>query len=404
MTLEVREPREDELPDLAFAVAYSFDADRSPEGLEATQRVFRTLQPLAAFEDKRLVSCLGIARLAMAANGGDLLFGGIGSVACLPEERRKGHVGKLLRGALEHMRERGQLLSGLYTPHFALYRRSGWELSSRLVRYSFAPKDIVLTSNAPLRGEAKRVGHQDWAALDDVYRRFIEQRNGYLRRSEEWWRAGVLRNLYGRSPRHLDVAVWVREDGQWTGYVIYTTRRTGEFTSQFTIRDFAALDADAYRGLLEYILRHDLNTEMIWAAPVDDPFLSVVEDPGRIKAELWPGMMLRLVDVAKAITDRPCLVDTPGQRLVLEVADGAAPWNQGRWRLEAEGGRVQVTKTEEFPDLSIDVSVLAALFSGHLSASEAARVGLLSVHTASALGAADRIFAPRCAAFTSDWF
>ncbi len=85
MTLEIREPLEDELPDLAFAVAYSFDADRSPEGLEATRRVFRILQPLAAFEDGRLVSCLGIGPFAMAANGGDLPFGGIGSVACLPE-------------------------------------------------------------------------------------------------------------------------------------------------------------------------------------------------------------------------------------------------------------------------------------------------------------------------------
>lgn len=404
MTLQIREPLEDELPDLAFAAAYSFDADRSPESLEATRRLFRILQPLAAFEDGRLVSCLGIAPFAMAANGGDLPFGGISSVACLPEERRKGYVGKLLRRALELMRERGQLLSGLYTPHYTLYRRFGWMVASHLLRYSFAPKDIVLTPNVRPRGEAKRVSHRDWASLDTVYRRFIDQRNGYLRRSEHWWRAAVLRSITERTPGHLDVAVWVGEDGQWAGYVVYSTKRTGELTSQFTVRDFAALDANAYRGLLTYILHHDLNSEMIWFAPVDDPFLSLVDDPARVKTHLWPGMMLRLVDVAKAIAGRPCLVDTPGRKLVLEVADDAAPWNQGRWRLEAEGGRVQVTKTDEVPDLSSDVSVLAALFSGHLSASEAARVGLLSVQNASALGAADRIFAPRSAPFASDWF
>jgi predicted acetyltransferase len=86
------------------------------------------------------------------------------------------------------------------------------------------------------------------------------------------------------------------------------------------------------------------------------------------------------------------------------VADAAAPWNQGKWRLEAEGGQVEVTRTDEVPDLSTDVPVLAALFSGHLSASEAARGGLLSAHSPAALRAADRIFAPHCAPFVSDWF
>lgn len=404
MTLEIREPLEDELPDLAFLANYSFDADRSPEGLEATQRVLRILQPLAAFQHGRLVACLAIAPFAMAANGGDLPFGGIGNVACLPEERRKGYVGRLLRGALELMREQGQVLSGLYTPHQALYRRFGWGLASRLVRYSFSPKDIVLTPGVSPRGGARRVDHEDWASLDDIYCRFIDQRNGYLRRSERWWREAVLRSLYGRKPKHLDVAVWVREDGEWAGYVVYFSRRTGEFSSQLTIRDFTTLDADAYRGLLTYILRHDLNSEIIWAASVDDPLLSLVDDPIRVKTQLWPSMMLRLVDVAKAAADRPCLVESPGQKIVLEVADAAAPWNQGRWRLEAEAGRVEVTKTSESPDLSLDVSVLAALFSGDLSASQAARCGLLTAYSQAALEATDRIFAPRCAPFTSDWF
>ena len=404
MTLEIREPVEDELADLAFAVAYSFDAERSPDALEATRRLFRILQPLAAFEDGRLVSCLGIAPFAMAANGGDLPFGGIGSVACLPEERRKGYVGKLLRRALELMRERGQVLSGLYTPHYALYRRFGWMVACHLLRYSFAPKDIALTPNVRPRGEARRVSNRDWAALDDVYRRFIDRRNGYLRRSEHWWRAAVLRSLYAETPGHRDAAVWVGEDGRWMGYVVYSTKRTGEWTSQFTVRDFVALDADAYRGLLTYILQHDLNSEMTWFAPVNDPLPSIVDDPARVKTHLWPGMMLRLVDVAKAVAGRPCLVDRPGRKLVLEVTDDAAPWNEGRWRLEAESGRVEVTKTDEAPDLSTDVSVLAALFSGHLSATEAARSGLLTAQSGSALETADRIFAPRCAPFAFDWF
>lgn len=408
MTLEIREPRGDELHEVAYTVAYSFEGDRSPDALEGTRRLFSVLRPLAAFQDGRVVASLGLLPLAMAVNGGAQPFAGVAVVACLPEHRRKGYVGQLLTRALEVMRDEGQVLSGLYTPHSALYRRYGWMRAGRALRYSFRPRDIALVAPGP-SGEALRVSHHEWAALDTVYRTFIACRNGYLHRSEHWWRAGVLRDLYERRREHLDVAVWARQDGVWQGYVVYDISRQPDAFPRLRVRDFAALDGDAYLGLVGYLLRHDNAQEVQWWAPLDDPFLSLVDDPGRVDVGYEPGIFLRVVDVAGAFASRPCLTEVSGQRLTLELTDKAAPWNAGGWRLEAESGRTLAQKCEEAyarraPGLSLDVTVLAALFNGFLSPSEAARGGLMKVHSEAALAAADRIFAVLCPPFTADYF
>jgi predicted acetyltransferase len=404
MSLEIREPRDHELDEVAYAVGYAFDGDRSPEALEEYRRLFTVLRPLAAFQDGRVVATLGLLPMAMAVNGGSQPFAGVASVACLPEHRRKGYVARLLTRALGMMREAGQFLSGLYTPHFALYRRYGWMLARRAVRYSFSPRDIALVASGRPPGEAMRVSEQEWAGLDAVYRAFITRRNGYLRRTEQWWRAGVLRNFYERRGSQWDAAVWVTEDNEWRGYVVYEVKNRPDVGHSLRVRDFVALDSDAYVGLVRYLLHHDIASPLQWWAPLDDPFLSLVDDPGRVQVAYEQGMFLRVVDVAGAFAARPCLAEASGESLTLELTDEAAPWNAGCWRLAADGGYTLAQKFEGAPDLSLDVSVLAVLFDGFLCPSEAARGGLLKVHRESALAAAERIFSVICSPFTADYF
>ena len=145
------------------------------------------------------------------------------------------------------------------------------------------------------------------------------------------------------------------------------------------------------------------SSQFQWWAPLDDPFLSLLDDPAPVEVTYGSGMFLRVVDVAGAFAARPCLADAP-TRLTLELTDKAAPWNAGCWRLEAEDGRTLAQKCEGAPDLSLDVSVLAALFNGFLSPREAARGGLLKVHNEAALADAERIFAVLCPPFTPDYF
>ena len=124
MATEIRPVRDDELDRAHFLIAYSFSGDRTEEGREQMSHVEQMGgSPLGLYEDGQMVACLRILPLAMLVNGASIPLGGVSAVACLPEHRRKGYVGQLLRHALAVMREQGQPLSALYTPHPSLYRR-----------------------------------------------------------------------------------------------------------------------------------------------------------------------------------------------------------------------------------------------------------------------------------------
>ncbi|MBI1886711.1 MAG: GNAT family N-acetyltransferase [Chloroflexi bacterium] len=406
MATEFREPRESELEEVAFVSLIGFDSDREQVTLSHVLDRYRLMTPLACFEDGRPVAVLTVIPFAAVYEGADIGFGGVSSVACLPEERRRGLVGRLLTHALDYMRQHGMALSGLYTPHPSLYRRYGWSVTHRVLHYTFHPKDLRLRWAERPQGRARRVGEDDWPLLDSLYSRRALSRNGYLRRSEAWWRQAVFRFLYDRKRELNDVAVWCDGSGEPSGYLVYRARQDRSPAARgnfFSVSDFVALDGNAYAGLVRYVLSFDLARQIEWYADGDDPLMSVVDEAQRVNVESNYGMMLRLVDVEKALGERPTPV-TEGLSLTLAVRDDVAPWNEGTYRLEASDRRIEVRRTDGEAGLSCDAGNLAPLFNGYLSPGEAARAGLIAVHDAKALAAADRIFVVSRPPSTADFF
>ncbi len=408
MPIEIRVASAEELAEAHFLIAYSFTGDRSEEGRERMRHVEEMGPVLALFRHGQMAACLRVLPLAMLVNGGSIPLGGVSAVASLPELRRQGLVGQLLRHALATMRDQGQALSSLYTPHPSLYRRYGWMVASTALRYTFRPKDLAPASPSRPQGRAQRVGEEDWPALAEVYRRFTAGRNGYLDRSERWWREAVFRRLYDEHRRLNDAALWTDGAGQSRGYVTYQPSRERRPVSwpidRLVVGDFVALDGDAHRGLLRFLLSHDLAEEVVWLGPVDDPLLLAVDDSQRLERQHHDGFMLRVVDVEKAVGARPPAAGAPEGAFTVHIADPSAPWNQGTWRIECEGGRLSARKTEETPELSTDASAFAAMYNGFLRPGEAARCGLADASDTSALALADRILAADHAPYPSDFF
>lgn len=408
MTIEIRQARPEELDEVHCVVSYSFAGDRSDAGRQAMRHVEEMAPPpLVLREDGRIVACVRVYDLVQRINGAPVRMGGVSSVACLPEERRKGHVGKLLRQALSDMRDKKQRLSALYTPHPTLYRRFGWMLAATSTKYTWRPKDVTTRDDRPASGHAVRVNKEDWPALETVYNRFAEGRTGFLVRSERWWQEAVFHRIYDTERKPNDVAMWVDPEDGPVGYAVYRAERERvhhEPKDTMLVQEFIAGTRDAYNGLLRYINSHDLIHEITWFGPVDDPLALALDDSERVTRAVQDEFMLRVVDVPEAIAVRPPALGSPEGAFTVHITDASAPWNQGTWRIESSGGVLHANKGKGAAGISTDAATFAAIYDGFLRTTDAVRSGLADCSDSAAAVLADRVLASDYPPFSSDFF
>ena len=408
MSLEIRSITDDEVERSQYIRSYSFNQQNRRDLREAVERD-RQFYPLdwslATFEDGEMTAFMRTTPFAMRVNGRALSFGMVGPVVCMPEHRRKGHVGAMLRRAIADMHERGQVISGLGTPHPNLYRKYGWEIAAAYRVYSFPPKEITLLAQPGERGRFRMLAPEDWAVCDRVYRRWGAKRNGPLHRGSVWWQHAI----FGiTQPLPSDVAVWEDGTGEAQGYVVYAQPNTEDgrhdFGSSFVVRELVAATPDAYLNLIAFVCRHDLPEKITWAAPEDDPFRSLVVDNFKIEVKEDYGMLLRVIDVEAALRGRaPAHPEWQGA-LTLRFTDSTAPWNEGTWRVEVSDGEMAVEPSTAEPDLSMSATAFAPVYNGYAPASALALGGLIDAKNEEALATADEMFSVLHPPYNSDPF
>jgi predicted acetyltransferase len=408
MSVDYRPLTDDDLEQAVVVESTAFYNKPTPERLELLRKFFPPDWTVGAFVDGRLVADVRTIPMARRINGSATLFGAIGPVACLSAYRRQGHVGKLLRLALERMREQGIPLSGLFTPHDALYARFGWERSEARKQYYLRPSDIRLRiKGAP--GTIEAVTADEWPRLDAIYRQYAGPRNGPLHRVEPWWRENVLRHwepLTGGTADN-EAFVWKNAAGEDEGYLSYYSRPmplTGQFVPwEVVVRDFVSLSGDAYLGLWRHLLAHDIATRLAVHLPVEDPFADLVEDPRKVELPRAEGPMIRVVDIERALSRRPFVRSRPAS-FTMRVTDPSAPWNEGVWRIDAGEGQVQVERKDGEADVELNAGTLAPLYTGFIRPDVAAGVGLLKVNRAEALDDMREVFAATYPPYSNDWY
>jgi predicted acetyltransferase len=408
MSIEIRPVQTDEEWERhCFISAYSFSGDRSEEGARRRALYYHRSWTLAAFDKGEMAAGLTIIPFEQYLDGAAIPFGGIASVSCLPERRRGGYVGRLLAAALERMRDDGQALSGLYTPHYSLYRKFGWELAGRTMTYAFHPKEVrVRHHGAP--GTWRRVGGDAWFELDAIFTQMWSRRNGAITRSEQRWRHNILRD-YASHDR--DAAIWSNQRGEARGYVVFSTQHRQTASSPMEelvlrVHDWAALDADAYSAVLQYLLNHDLAGRIVMLCGPDEPLPEAFDEPVHISEPpgAWFGMCLRLVDVQRALEARPALPRSSGRSVIIALTDEKAPWNAGTWRVESREGRISAERTDGPADLEMDARALAPIYNGFTKPADSVRVGSVRAVSPEAVAAATDIFATTYAPYCPDDF
>jgi hypothetical protein len=80
------------------------------------------------------------------------------------------------------------------------------------------------------------------------------------------------------------------------------------------------------------------------------------------------------------------------------------PWNAGRWALECGGEGSAVRRTDEPPQLTLEISALAQILFGQVSPTQSVRIGRAEASRDAPLALWDAIWRTAYAPFCPDGF
>jgi predicted acetyltransferase len=372
---------------------------------EDATRISRTL-PLdrthVAVDDRTIVGAAGVCPFELTVPGGPVPCAGVTVVGVLPSHRRRGLLRRLMTAQLDDVRERHEPIAALWASEETIYGRYGYGLASLSVNVRTEARAGGLRHDLPAReGELRYVTHEEaLRRFPPLYERMRRRSTGFLSRSRDWWE---LRQLADRAEDRRGAGplqrVLLELDGRPAGYAIYRLVSEGsspeDWRKRLRVIEALGVDPRATREVWRLLLSVDWVDETeAWMLPVDHPLTLLVARMNQLRARLWDGLWLRLVDVGGALAARSYAADG---RVTFEVAaDPHAPENAGTWTIE--GGAVR--RTRRRADVALDVQALASAYLGGFSFADLARAERVRETARGGLARADALFrteaAPWC--------
>lgn len=324
---------------------------------ERFQRGFETVR--AAFnESGKMCACLQIHPYQVRFDGHTVDMGGIGGVATLPEERRKGYIKGLFKTILPEMYENHQIFSYLYPFSFPYYRKFGYELGTVHCRLSIP---FLSLSAFPPDGEIRfyQAG-EDHSAIEGIYSQFIQNKNLAIVRNNRLWDGWLNKDAY---KENYFTYVWYDLDNVPKSYIIFKIQRKPEGKPDAAVQELIWLDHLSLCGILGHMNHFASQLDrLIWRAPESFGFDLLFPEPYDIKAETLPWGMNRIVNLKKVLE----LMQYPEEKgeMVLEVHDPLLEHNCGRFHICWEDHSVEVTPTGASADLICDIQSMTQLVTG----------------------------------------
>lgn len=387
--VEYRALPDSKLDDFRAYLTYAFNptGDRyDPEEAEEPPPPWRVGDRRGVFDGDQLVSVCVHHIFDTQIRGDWFDMGGLSAVATPPEFRRRGHIRTLLEETLHEYRDRDAFISALWAFSDSFYAKYGWATANRYVHQTGPPEAFAFAREYE-SGEFVRPEKSDWETLNQIQLDHGERYALTVNRTEEWWKN---RAFHGwRDDPYL--YAW-KQDGRMQGYLNYTIDETDDGNSQIRIWDFAYSSHEARMNLFRFLASHQDQIDSVrHGGPVDSILIDLLDDPSKLTYEVKAGPMVRLVDVEEALEaiSYPASVDAS---LTLSVEDGLAAWNDDTFVLEISGGSVDVSRTDDSPDVSMDVGSLSQLFVGYRPIERLALEGDAVIHTESAANALAEAF------------
>ena len=334
-------------------------------------------------DGSRLVAAAGARDFRQWFGGRELEMSGIWGVVTSPEHRSGGLATRAVTTLLEDARSKGQAISALYPATQRPYRGIGYELGGTMTRHEIALDDLPRGSSGPLPVEELDM-ERDLEGVRACYRASVSGHNGPIDSDEnDWWPNRILGPWFSSDVQRAVVA---RGPGGIEGYASFTYGpATGaiDFNYSVVCRHLVSSSLSGMASLLSYLRGfRGLGVALRFTGPPAAPLAILIEEQRVLP--IWTyRWMLRLLDVPAALIGRGYAPVSAALDLVIE--DGLFPENRGPWRVVVEDGVAAVEPGPGGEGAPMSIGTLSSLYSGFLSAWDAAALGLIEPSAAPAL-------------------
>ena len=332
----------------AFGGTETYDAD-APE-LEPGQVV-------AAYVGDDLVGALILFDFASTWSGRAVPTGGVSGVVVAPQARGRGVAHAMLAEGMRRMSDRGQVLSTLYPTTAALYRSVGYEVVGRFERRNIPLSSIPTDPASGL--DWRRVSFDD-PVIDQIEHRMASRHDGWFVPDPVWSAWHAHRWTHDRSTNRY--AYVGRRGTEDVAVVVYRYDSSEALMYELAAEIIVATDGDGLAAALGFLAGHGTTSGHVQTSlPGSLLALHLPHVQRAAIASDWP-WMLRLVDLPGAVAARGWSPSVSG-RAELEVEDHTWPANGGRWVLEVDGGRAQLSPGGN-GRTSLSIHDLARIYAG----------------------------------------
>jgi predicted acetyltransferase len=319
---------------------------------------------------------------------------GVASVATHPLYRGTGLGTDVVARLLARARDDGHVLSTLYPATVPVYRRLGYEYAGMHLTYRVplmalptGPQPDLL--EIPEDGGPARASHERLAIHENGLTAGVD---------DDWWPVRIL-NKWSNGPTG---AVMTGEEVP-DGYAAYRQESLPDaWGYTLACTHLVAHTREAALGLFAYFRRFKgVGSDLEWHGAPTEPLALLL--PEQSLSITWTFRnMSRILDVPGALESRGYPEDVTGSAL-FAVDDELFPENRGPFLLEAEGGKVHVTRAPDgTPTESVSIGGLSSMFTGYVTREQAGRMGLVNPDHP-ALDLLGRLFAGP-APWTPDFF
>jgi len=382
-------------------IGHYFGWEPTEEDGESFARVLPFERLHAAVDDGAIVGGAGVFPFELTVPGGTVPCAGVTVVGVLPSHRRRGLLRRLMEAQLRDVSDRGEPLAALWASEETIYGRFGYGLASLCLNVKTEQRAGGLRSGLPPKdGRTRLVSHEEaLRAFPRLYDRLRGRSVGFLSRSHAWWEVKTLddhpERRRGAGPLQR---VLLELDGRPAGYALYRVASEGtgdDWRKTLRVREAFGVDERATREIWRYLLSVDwIEAVEAYMLPLDHPLRLLVARVNLLRARVWDGLWVRLVDVGAALSARGYAADG---RVTFDVhSDPQFPDNGGTWTV-ADG---VARRSSRRPDVRLDVQALGVAYLGGFSFAELAHAGAAEEASRGGLARADSLFrtdaAPWC--------